>query len=83
MKMNQSLTMQYEIKNIDRKWYQVWKPRYVPKEVTIHDADITIGNEEIDENGNVSYTVKASPKDIVVKFEQAVKAEELNKLPTK
>lgn len=54
MKTIQDLTLNYKAKNEDRKWFEVWKPRYLDKEVTIYNAEIIIGDEEISKDGTVS-----------------------------
>lgn len=68
----QEMTLQYQVKNGDRKWYHLWKPRFIQKEITIHDVEINVGKEQIDKDGNISYTLTASPKDIARQFEQAI-----------
>ena len=68
MKTIQELTLNYKAKNEERKLFEFWKPRYLDKEVTIYNAEITIGDEEISNDGTVSYTITADTKHIAKSF---------------
>jgi hypothetical protein len=76
------LTLTCEVKNPERSWYQVWKKRHIPKEITIHNADITIADEVIDKDGTIIYTLHASPKDIAKEFEKSLNDTPRNKTPS-
>lgn len=72
----QDLTMSYSSRNPDRKWYQIWKPRWIDHEITINNADIKISEpKEVD--GSLEYTLTADSKTIAKEFADKIIDEEL------
>lgn len=70
VKVNE-FTVTFHLKNDDRKWYQIWKPLTVDREITIYDADIDVRETDIDRNGTITYTVTADTTDIANKVMKA------------
>lgn len=66
------ITFTFKDKNPDRKWYQIWKPFRVDREITIHNANISIEFDEIDKKGSVIYKVTADTSHIAKSIEKAI-----------
>ena len=69
------LTMEYQIPNRDRKWWQLWKPRYIDRTITIPNAEVTISDKPTVNNGTLTYTLTADAKHIAKQIKKELDKE--------
>ena len=58
------LTMEYQIPNSGRKWWQLWKPRNLDRTMTIPNAKVTIDDKPTTDKCTLTYTLTADPTHI-------------------
>ena len=71
------LTIEYQIPNSGRKWWQLWKPRSLDRTMTIPNAKVTINDKPTTDKGTLTYTVTADPTHIAKQIKKELDKEKI------
>ena len=76
MNINKTYTvipLGYKERNQDRKWFELWKRRWIPKQHIIENIEINTEEESVRSDGTVIYKVSVDTSDVKKKVDKFVK----------